>query len=208
MSASDARPAGKLRIWGLTGGVAAGKSTVARLLEREGLPVVDADQVARELSAPGGAAYEAIVARFGTADRARLREKVFADPAARRELEAILHPLIVVESERRFRALADAFAGDPARFVAVYEAALLVETGRWRDFEGLIVVSAPTAVRRQRLIERDGHSPELADRILAAQIPDSDRRRVATVVIENDADRAELERRVRHVARRILMIEA
>lgn len=207
MSASDGRAPSKLRIWGLTGGVAAGKSTVAKLLEKEGLPVVDADQVARELSAPGGAAHAAIVARFGTADRAKLRERVFADPTARRELEAILHPLIAAESERRFRALADAFAGDPARFVAVYEAALLVETGRYRDLEGLIVVSAPTAVRRQRLIERDGHAPELADRILAAQIPDSDRRRVATVVIENGADRAELERRVRHVARRIRQIE-
>lgn len=207
MSASSARGAGKLRIWGLTGGIASGKSTVAKLFEKEGIPVIDADRVARELSAPGGAAHAAILQRFGTDDRTKLREKVFAEPEARRDLEAILHPLIQAESLRRFRTLADAFPGDPSRFVALYEAALLVETGSYRNFEGLIVVTAPLAERKRRLMERDGLSEGLADKILAAQASDTDRKRAATVVIENDGSREELVRKVRHVARRIQLIE-
>lgn len=207
MSATDARSASKIRAWGLTGGVAAGKSTVAKLFEKEGLPVIDADEVSRDISAPGGPAHAEILKRFKTGHRAKLREIIFADPAAKRDLELLLHPLIQAESLRRMRLLADAFPGEAGRFVVIYEAALLVETGRYRDFEGLIVVSAPLAVRKQRMIERDQLSEALADKILTAQASDADRRRVATVVIENDSTREELSKKVRHIARRIQLIK-
>lgn len=189
-SAEQATPA--LEVWGLTGGIASGKSTVARLFEKEhGIPVIDADEVNRELSAPGGAAHAAIVARFGTADRARLRELVFMDPAARRDLEAILHPLIREESERRIAGL----AAQGTRRV-LYEATLLVETGRYRDFAGLIVVESPRAARIARLTARDGLTREQSERVLAAQASDEDRRRAATTVIENSGSLEELRQKV------------
>jgi dephospho-CoA kinase len=193
-------------VWGLTGGIAAGKSQVAGLLVAAGIPVIDADLVARELSQPGGAAqgsdhsaYAEIVARFGTADRARLREIVFKDEAARRDLEAILHPRIVAESLRRMQqAAALAQASSHARLGArgvplvVYEAALLVETGRYRDLDGLLVVDAPVELRLKRLVTRDGVAPELAERIIRAQATDEQRRAAATALIPNTGSLEEL----------------
>ena len=106
---SGVKPSGPgfedLKVIGLTGGVAAGKSAVARILEAEGYPVIDADAFARSLSQPGGRAADAIQKRFGTLDRKALREIVFRDAASRRELEAILHPLIQEETAARIRAL-------------------------------------------------------------------------------------------------------
>ncbi len=189
------------RIFGLTGGIASGKSTVARLLAAAGIPVVDADLIARELNSEGGKAYPAIVQRFGTADRRELRKLVFSDPQARKDLEAILHPLIQAESLVRLHAAANSSRFQPA--VLAYEAALLVETGRYRDFEGLIVVDAPREVRRQRLITRDGLAPELADAILASQASDEERRAVATLVIDNSGNLTELRDRVNEVISRI-----
>src|SRR5699024_7823399 len=119
---------------------------------------------------PGGAAHPRIVKRFGTDDRNRLRELVFSDSVARRDLEAILHPLIQQESLRRMEALAAAHPPGAPKLRILYEAALLVETGRHRNFTGLIVIDSSPALRRQRLIERDGASPELADRIIASQV--------------------------------------
>jgi len=202
MSGSDARP-GKIRVWGLTGGIASGKSTAARLFEKLGVPVIDADQLARELSAPGGAAHADIVKRFGTDDRAKLREIIFADPKARKDLEAILHPLIRTESDKRIRFLAEAHPGEPASFFVIYEAALLVETGRWRDLEGLIVVDAPRSLRRMRLMERDEIDGELADKILAAQSPDAERRAAASIVLDNSSSQDVLRKKVRHLTERL-----
>lgn len=202
--------------WGLTGGVAAGKSQAARIFESLGIPVLDADQVARDLRSPGGAghapgaAYAPIVERFGTADPAALREIVFKDPAARAELEGILHPLIRAESARRIAELAaqKRMAAGPSAATSkptlvIYEAALLVETGRYKEFAGLIVIDASLALRRKRLIARDGLQPEIADRILAAQASDEARRAAATVVIGNDGTADELRARISEwVARR------
>ena len=175
----SARP---FRVYGLTGGIASGKSTVARLFtEIAGIPVVDADQVSRGLSAEGGAAHSIILKRFGTTERARLREIVFADENARHDLEAILHPLIREESERQLRAAAEK---SPAPIV-LYEAALLVESGRYRDFDGLIVVEAAPEERIRRLRARDGQNEQMARQILAAQLPDKARSSVATHRILN-----------------------
>jgi dephospho-CoA kinase len=186
---NNASPFAAFEVWGLTGGIASGKSTAARIFAEEGIPVIDADQVSRELSAPGGAAYAEILGRFGTADRAELRKLVFADDQARKDLEAILHPQIVAESLKRMQSL-----GAPR---VIYEATLLVETGRYKELTGLIVIDAPRDLRRARLIGRDGVEPELADRILASQIDDQRRREAATVVVPNAGTVDELRARVR-----------
>ncbi len=192
-----------MKLWGLTGGIASGKSTVARLFAEEGAATLDADQIARELNAPGGAAHAAIQARFGTADREKLREIVFNDPGARAELEAILHPLIARESLARAKKLAEQAPEGEDRAIVIYEAALLVETGRYRDLDGLIVVSSPTGLRRERLIERDASDPELADKILASQISDEERERVADFVIENTSDINSLRAQVKTILAKI-----
>lgn len=171
-------------VWGLTGGIASGKSQVARFFNEEGIPVIDADQISRELSLPGGAAHALIIKRFGTDDRAKLRHIVFGDVQARKDLEAVLHPLIVAESARRMGQIAARHVG-PGKVRILYEAALLVETGRYQELNGLLVVDAPLAIRRDRLIRRDGVAPELADRILAAQASDAQRLAAATSVIKN-----------------------
>src|SRR5271167_754127 len=98
---SGTKPNPSIEVWGLTGGIASGKSSVARFLEKAGLYIIDADQLARDLSKEGGKAHPLIVKRFGTADRAKIRETVFNDPKARKDLEAILHPLIGEESRKR-----------------------------------------------------------------------------------------------------------
>ncbi len=182
------------QIWGLTGGIASGKSTVARILADAGIVVVDADQISRSLSSEGGAAFSPIRARFGTTDRARLREVIFNDPRARKDLEAILHPMIETESLARIRAAVALKA--PGRAHAVYEATLLIETGRYKKLAGLIVVVSDREKRRQRLLQRDHLPPELADKILDAQLEDSERRRFATHVIENNGSLAELRHQV------------
>jgi dephospho-CoA kinase len=192
MKPKSMKSAERCRVWGLTGGIASGKSQAARIFAEEGVPVIDADRIARELGSPGGTAYDEIVRRFGTGDRARLREIVFGDADARRDLESILHPRIVAESERR----AAEHARQGARHV-LYEAALLVETGRYRELDGLLVIDAPAELRRARLIARDGVAPELADLILGAQATDAQRLAAATHVIPNAGTLEELRAAIR-----------
>ncbi|MGZ3688427.1 MAG: dephospho-CoA kinase, partial [Bdellovibrionota bacterium] len=117
----------------------------------------------------------------------------FAEPLARADLEKILHPLIVAESRKRLQAF-----GKPVVF---YEATLLVETGRHQEFDGLLVIEAPMAIRRERLIRRD-HSPApLAEKILRSQATDEQRRAVATAVLVNDGSLEDLREKVRHFIR-------
>lgn len=186
-------------IWGLTGGIASGKSTVAKLLAEEGFHVVDADRVSRELSHPGGLAEPAILARFGTADRGELRKLVFADAKARKDLEAILHPLIQTESLRQMRGNQGRVSKDGKRRV-FYEATLLIEAGRTADCHGLIVVEAPLERRRAWLGAREGLSTDgLGARfsaVIAAQLSDAERRKHATVIIENSGNLDELKVKV------------
>ena len=179
----------KTEIWGLTGGIASGKSTVAGFFSKAGIPVIDADQITHDLSAYGGKAHEAILKRFKTADRRKLREIVFADAVARKDLEAILHPLIHAESQKRIE-----------RFKkprVIYEAALLVETGRNKDLAELIVVTASAEVRLERLMARGGFDRAGAARMISAQTSDEIRLKVATHVIENSGSLSELEEKVR-----------
>jgi dephospho-CoA kinase len=187
---------------GLTGNVAAGKSTVAALFERWGATVIDADTVVRELQAPGSPVLAAMVARLGpgilaadhSLDRAGLRRLILGDPAARRDLESIVHPAVLA---RRGELLADARARG-AR-VVVSDIPLLFETMDPAEFDAVVLVDAPEALRRRRLIERRGLSAQEADALNAAQAPAGPKRARSTRVIENDGDATELEARARAV---------
>ncbi len=189
---------GKLKLIGLTGGIGSGKSTVGRLIAARGIPVLDADQIARDVVLPGqpahaevAAAFPGVVAPDGTIDRKALGARVFADPAARKGLEAILHPRIQQRALELARAL-DA-AGERLAF---YEASLLVETGRHDSYDGLVVVSASEPVQLARAMARDGATRQAVEARMAAQMPLEQKRKVATVVIDNDGDLANTERQV------------
>ncbi len=182
---------------GLTGGIASGKSSVARLFSEAGVPVLDADALVRELSAPGGKAHGAILARFGTTDRDQLRSKIYADPSARQALEAILHPLVAQESAAKIRDFE--LQGKPG---VIYEAALLIEAGRAKDFDEVVVVVAPEETRLSRLVSRDSFTREQAKAILAAQLSDAERLKFATEVIQNDQGFDELKTQVADLVRR------
>ena len=190
---------GGLKVFGLTGGIGSGKSTVAQLFAARGVPVVDADALAREVVLPGTPAHadvaaawpEVIVADGGTIDRKRLGDLIFADAAARVRLEAILHPRIAAAADARLAALAA-----EGHRLALYEATLLVESGRWRDFDGLVVVTASTETQTARAMARDGLSRAQAEARLRAQLPTEEKVRVATHVIDNDGTRAATEAQV------------
>lgn len=185
---------------GLTGGVGSGKSTVAAMLAARGAAVLDADEVVAALYRPGGRAVGAVRGLFGTAviaadggiDRAALGRRVLDDPEARRRLEAAVHPLVRDEIRRWLAGLETGGTPPP---VAVVEAALLVETGSWRDFDALVVVSAALEVRRARAVAA-GWNPERFDRTVAAQLSDAERETVATRVVRNDGGRGRLEAEV------------
>ena len=186
---------GGLKVFGLTGGIGSGKSTVAQLFAARGVPVVDADALAREVVVPGAPAHAEVAAAWpeaiaadGTIDRKRLGDVIFADPAARARLEAILHPRIAAAAAARLAALAS-----EGHQLALYEATLLVESGRWRDFDGLIVVTASTETQISRAMARDGLSRAQAEARVRAQLPTQEKVRVATHVIDNDGARAATE---------------
>lgn len=184
---------------GLTGNIAAGKSAVAGRLLAGGVPVVDADQLAREAVAPGSGALARIVARWGptvlradgTLDRAALRRIVFADPAERRALDAIVHPEVARLREAAVRALEA--RGTP---LVVCEIPLLFEVGLEDAVDRIVLVDAPLALRRERLVRDRGLSPAEADAMLAAQMPPERKRAKAHHVIDNDGTREALDAKV------------
>lgn len=186
---------------GLTGGIGSGKSTVARMLERRGAVVFDADVLARQAVEPGTPAYGAIVERFGAhvlapggdLDREALASIVFADPAARRDLEAIVHP----EVRRLFAEACEHYRDTDA--VVVLSAPLLVETGMHTAFDVLIVVSATERTQIERLMRDRGMSEEKVRARIAAQAPLEDKAAVADVLIDNEGTLEELEAQVERV---------
>lgn len=191
-----------MRHIGLTGNVAAGKSAVAALFRRWGATVIDADEIVHELQQPGTPVLAAITRRFGAAmlrpdgslDRARLRALVFGDAAARHDLEAIVHPAV---QARREALLAEARRrGDG---VVVSDIPLLFETMDPAGFDAVVLVDAPAAVRRDRLVAHRGLAPADAERLIAAQAPPDAKRARSSFVIDNDGDEAALERRAREV---------
>jgi dephospho-CoA kinase len=188
-----------VRLFGLTGNIGAGKSTVARLLVRHGVPVIDADQVARDVVQSGQPALGEIAARFGpgvlqadgSLDRKALGALVFSDANERKALNAIIHPRISHAAAVRIAALAAA-----GHAVAVYEAALIVENGLDRGLDGLIVVIAKEELQLVRLRLRDGLTEAEALARLAAQLPAAEKVKRATFVIENHGSEADLDAQV------------
>jgi dephospho-CoA kinase len=180
-------PPPALRAIGLTGGIGSGKSTVAARLVAHGSTLVDTDAIAHALTAPGGAAMPALRQRFGDAvagadgalDRAQMRSLVFADPAAKQVLEAILHPMIGAEAQRQAAA-----AGDG---VVVFDVPLLTEASAWRArCQRILVVDCSTETQVQRVVERSGWTPEQVQRVIAQQSSREARRAIADAVIYND----------------------
>lgn len=176
---------GRIRV-GLTGGIASGKSTVARLFAGLEVPVIDLDQVAREVVAPGEPALAEIVAAFGPEvldesgrlDRAGVRARVFQDDAARRRLEAIVHPRILEAAVRR--------AAEAGGAYQVIVAPLLVEFGLVEWVDRVLVVDCPEEQQLRRLLARDGGDEALARAILAAQASREQRLAAADDLIVND----------------------
>jgi dephospho-CoA kinase len=181
---------------GLTGGIGSGKTAVSDRFAQRGVPVIDTDQLARELVAPGQPALAEIVAEFGTdcldADghlhRARLRERVFADPAARRRLEAILHPRIRALVRERVATLTTSYC-----LVVI---PLLVETGMTDLVDRVLVVDAPEAEQIRRVVARDGVTEEQARCILAVQARRDQRLALADEIVANTTDLAALNQQV------------
>ena len=184
----------------ITGGIGSGKSLAVKFFNELGVPSLDADAVARKLREPGQPAHQKIIARFGTDDRQALRTILSQDPQAKKDLEAILHPLIQTASGEEMAKLASAEAlkdpADQAPFL-LYEAALIIEAGRAKDFDGLIVVTAPDDLKIQRIQARDGASPEAAQAMVKTQITDQERLKLATWTLENTGTPDQLRQSVR-----------
>ena len=182
----------------LTGSIGMGKSTVARMFERAGVPAFDADAEVRRLQAPGGELVEAIGARFpgtvdnGQLDRDELARRVVDDPAALAELEAIVHPAVRAARERFV-------ARHPGAAALVFEIPLLFETGGESEFDKVVVVSAPASMQRERVLSRPARSEAMLGALLDRQTPDQEKRRRADFVIDTGGDLSTTEAQVRHI---------
>lgn len=191
----------------LTGGIASGKSTIARLLAQHGAVIVDADAIVRELQAPGSPVLDQIAAAFGPGviagdgnlDRAALGAVVFSDDDARRRLNALIHPAVAAESGRRFAA---AFAADPDA-VVVYDVPLLVEARADDPWDLIVVAHAPASLREERLVALRGLTPADARARLASQVDDDTRLAVADVIIDTAGSLAETSAQVEALWRRL-----
>ncbi len=186
----------------LTGNIAAGKSTVAELFRRWGATVIDADELVREVQAPGTPVLAAIAKRFGadmirrdgTLDRAALRAKVMGDDAALAKLNALVHPAV----QRRREALLDE-AWKRGDRIVVNDIPLLFEAADPKRFDVVVLVDAPIPLRHARLRGMRGLAALEADQMLAAQMPAAQKRKASAFVIDNEGDLSELERRARAV---------
>jgi len=197
------------RIWriGLTGGIGSGKSTIASMFAERGAAIIDADAISRSLTAPGGRAIGAIRKQFGEAmigadgamDRQAMRARVFSDPQARHQLEAIIHPLVGQITQEQSQAALQA-----GRRCLVHDVPLLVESGlRWRrQVDRILVVDCDTDTQRQRVVARSALAPEEVDRIIAQQATRVQRLACADLVICNQGlDLQALRQQVNEAAR-------
>lgn len=181
---------------GLTGGIASGKSLVAKLLKDLGAYVIDADEIAHEVIQPGTPAYREILQQFGegilgkdrTIDRSRLGQMVFSDPTKRDVLEGIIHPRVFAVEEARRREIAQQ---DP-QAVVIFDAPLLIETHAHELMDRVIVVYADRKTQLKRLKERDRLDPEEAKRRISAQLPLADKKLYADYVIDGMASPQEV----------------
>ncbi|MEM9533897.1 MAG: dephospho-CoA kinase [Pseudomonadota bacterium] len=191
---------------GLTGGIASGKSTVARLFQDEGITLVDADRIAHEVVERGTPGLAQVVAAFGPQvltdsgdlDRSRVRDLVFADVERRRQLEAIIHPLVRQEMARQVAAAQSPYT--------ILDIPLLVESSDRASVDRVLVVDLPDDVQRQRLAARDGLDDRVVDQILAAQASRYDRLAVADDVVDNSGPRESLAPQVLALHERYLLL--
>lgn len=187
-------------IIGLTGSIGMGKSAVARMFERHGIPVFDADAAVRAVQGRGGAALPAIEAAFpgvvrdGVLDRTELGRRVFGDAAARRRLESIVHPAVHAMQQRFLRR-------NRHRRAVLLDVPLLLEGRSWRSCDLIVVVSAPARVQRGRVLARPGMTRERFATICASQMPDARKRALADVVVETGRGRLHTWRHVGAIAR-------
>jgi dephospho-CoA kinase len=196
-------PGRRFLLVGLTGGIATGKSTVSAIFRELGCVLIDADVLAREVVEPGEPAYHTIVEEFGEGvlqpdralDRKKLGAVVFADPARRRRLEAITHPAIRARFAGRLAELAEQrFAG-----IVIFDAAVMIESGGYKNMDRLVVVATDEVTQRQRLVGRDGISAEEVEGRMASQMSVAEKARLADYVIDNSGDRAATEAQTRRV---------
>jgi dephospho-CoA kinase len=184
----------EIRVIGLTGGIATGKSSVARFFEERGIPVIDADLLAREAVLPGSPALERIVELFGgeillndgLLDRRHLGTLIFQEPEKRRQLEDILHPEIRKLAEERI-----AQAAEAGHQRVIYMAPLLIEAGATDRVDTVWVVTVRPEIQLERLMRRDGINREQAERIIGSQMPLSEKERCGSVVIDNSGTEAQ-----------------
>jgi dephospho-CoA kinase len=184
-----------LRVFGLTGGIGSGKSTVAELLRGHGVPIVDADELAREAVAPGSAGLARVVEAFGPEvlaadgqlDRKALAGRVFQDPDARKRLNAITHPIVRRLSQERFAELEQ-----QGHTLAGYDVPLLFEVGLDAVLTPVVVVAASEATQLARIAQRGGISAEDAAARIGAQLPLAEKKRRADYVLDNDGSLDEL----------------
>jgi dephospho-CoA kinase len=194
------------RIIGLTGGIASGKSTVSRMLQDAGIPVIDADALAREVVLPSEPAYREIVEHFGDdivgpngeLDRAALGAIIFSNQEAKRALESITHPRIAAAMLEQARCF-----GESGHRWVVYDAALIVESGHEGAFSALVVVSVDPDTQMKRLRARDGFTPEEAALRIENQLPIRDKAALADYVIDNNETRTQTRIQVETVIERI-----
>jgi dephospho-CoA kinase len=196
-----------LRRIALTGGIATGKSHVRALFDKLGVPTIDSDVLARQAVAPGTPGLDAVIARFGRQvldqdgglDRRKLGAIVFADPAARHDLESIVHPFVRGETDRWFASL------DPrAHAFAIADIPLLYEVGRQGDFDAVIVAACEPHTQVQRVMKRDGLDEPGARQRIAAQLPIEEKVRLADHVIRTDGTLAETESQVQALHARLI----
>lgn len=195
-----------MKIVGLTGGIASGKSAAARVLRGAGVPVVDADELAREAVLPGTPGLADLVTRFGqeillpdrTLDRKKLGALIFGDDVARRDLNAMTHPRIAALAMERLDALRS--KGSP---VAVYEVPLLFENGLEAMMDATLLIAASETLQLERLMKRDGLDESAARARIRAQMPLEEKRRRATRTIENNGSLDELAHQLRQAWREL-----
>jgi dephospho-CoA kinase len=195
-----------MRVFGLTGGIGSGKSIVGHFFREEGIPVVDADGISREVTMPGKPAHAAIVRCFGTGilapdgriDRKKLGAIVFSDSGKRADLEAITHPRILEGIREAVSALAAA-----GHAIAIVEAALIHEIGRQGMFEAVIGVGCDSGIQVERLMRRDRIPRQEALRILSAQMDPGEKAGASDYVIDNSGDLAATRAQVRALVRKL-----
>jgi dephospho-CoA kinase len=193
-----------VKVIGLTGGVACGKTAVSDLLAQRGYPVIDTDAIVRDLLSRDPEVLARVQEEFATTNRSRLRELVFGDPERRSRLEAILHPRVRTEVERR---LEEIVRRKPRTRAAVVVVPLLFEAGWHRNAHLSVAVLSDERLQIERLMQRDSIDEALARRMIAAQMPNAEKARRADVRIDNNGSLAELrnsvDRAVAEIERRI-----